>query len=218
MRLATRLVRWTLLLSMVAVFGGCGDSVVGPPPSTSGGGTVTQPQLGPEIMVVQPDGTVGWTQPPLDWSPPQSGALASGTDPARKTVSARISGLLGGKMQCGRFFLVVEPLSFLGDGTITMSTIDSTIMICDVEISPASLNGFRKPVKLALDTTGLNVACDSLTMYWYDPDRKDWVDMHVETELEDDPAFLGLPFPSNMKGIAATLEHFSRYGGGKAGW
>jgi hypothetical protein len=73
-------------------------------------------------------------------------------------------------------------------------------------------------VKLALDTTGLNVACDSLTMYWYDPDRKDWVDMHVETELEDDPAFLGLPFPSNMKGIAATLEHFSRYGGGKAGW
>ncbi len=71
MRFASWLARWTLIFSMIALVAGCGDSLVNPPPpggsggGTGGtGGTGESPQLGPEIMVVHPDGTVGWTQPP----------------------------------------------------------------------------------------------------------------------------------------------------------
>jgi hypothetical protein len=146
MRLVTRLIQWTLIFSMIALVAGCGDSLVSPPPTGGsgggiGGGTGTAPQRGPEIMVVHPDGTVSWTQPPMDWSVPKSAALPELTEPMRQTVSAKIDGLLGGKMECGRFFLSVPPLAFDGTGTITMSTVDSTVMICDVEIR--SLNGFR---------------------------------------------------------------------------
>ena len=221
MKLATQFVRWTLLLTMLVAFTGCGDSLLGPPLTgggTGGGVPEPAPQLGPEIMVVHPDGTVGWTQPPPDWTPNKSGALPGVVEAVRHTVSERVDGLLGGKIQCGRFFLYVPPLAFLGAGTITMTTVDSTVMICDVEISPASLNGFRRPVHLAMCTNGLPVSSDSLTMYWYNPETKEWVDMQADRQLDDDPEFEGGPCPLNMTGVATKLNHFSRYGGGKAGW
>lgn len=225
MRLATRLVQWTLIFSMVALAAGCGDSLVSPPPTGgsggggTGGGTGTAPQFGPEIMVVHADGTVGWTQPPMDWSVPKSDALPDDDDVAKRhTVSAKIDGLLGGKMQCGRFFLSVPPLAFIGSGTITMTTVDSTVMICDVEISPASLNGFRQPIHLGMNTTGLAVGCDTLTMYWYDPSSKHWVDMGADKSLDDVAELLGIQLPANVSGIVTSVRHFSRYGGGKAGW
>lgn len=221
MRLATRLVQWMLIFTMVALVAGCGDSLVSPPPTGgggTGGGTGTAPQLGPQIMVVRPDGSVAWTQPPMDWSVPKSGALPDGAEPKRQTVSAQINGLLGGRMKCGRFFLSVPPLSFVGSGTITMSTVDSTVMICDVEISPASLNGFREPLHLGMNTTGLSVGCDTLTMYWYNPDTKQWVDMGASKNLNEVEDLLDDVLPSNATGIVTSLHHFSRYGGGKAGW
>ncbi len=220
MRLTSHIVRWTLLLSMLAVFAGCGDSLLGPPPTggsgTGSGGTEPQPQFGPEILVVHPDGTTSWTQPPMDWTPNMGAGLLG--DGARATVTAVVDGLLGGKMQCGRFFLYVPPGSFLGPGTITMSTIDSTIMICDVEIHPARLNLFRKPVRLYMSTTGALCSTDSLTMYWFNPETKKWVDMGADKNLSDNPECLASPYPSNMSGIVTNLSHFSRYGGGKAGW
>jgi hypothetical protein len=220
MKHATTLARLTLLLSMTFFFAGCGETVSGPP---TGGGTVTQPPLGPEIMVVHPDGTLSWMRPPSDWGMPAAGA-AGGTGsggsngPNRQSVSAEIKEADGGTIQCGRFFLKVPPGALDGDGTITMSAVDSTIQIVDIEISPASLNGFRQPVSLALCTTGLNVGPDSLTMYFYDPVDKKWLDMGALTSLDQDSTFIGQPYPANMQGVAISIDHFSRYGGGKAGW
>jgi len=207
---------------LIALVAGCGNSPMGPPPTGgnggTGGGTGTAPQLGPEIMVVNPDGTVTWTQPPVDWGKSKSGTLPEDPVAVRKTVSQKIDGLLGGKMQCGRFFLSVPPLAFLGSGTITMTTVDSTVMICDVEISPASLNGFREPIHLGMNTTGLAVGCDTLTMYWYDPDKKHWLDIKASKSLDEIAEDLGVQLPANVSGIVTDVRHFSRYGGGKAGW
>ncbi len=216
MSFASRVVRWTMLGTMLAVFAGCGDSLVGTTGGTPGGGTTNPALTGPDILVVYPDGTTAWTKPPLDYDPQMaSGPGHAGT---RNTVTMPVVGLLGAKLQCGRFFLTIPPGAFLGTGTVTMSTLDSTLMICDVEIFPKTLNLFREPVQLSMSTVGANCDSDSLTMYWYDPDAKDWVDMGVDRDLSDNPECTGGPYPANMTGIVATLQHFSRYGGGKAGW
>jgi hypothetical protein len=221
MNLTKRIVRWTLLVSLFATFTGCGDSLLGPAPvdmsggSGSGGGT---PQSGPQVLVVHADGSVGWTEPPPAWMPHQTGLLPDLIDGVRAQLTERVDGLLGSKMRCGRFFLTVPPGAFLGLGTITMTTVDSTVMICDLEIHPDNLNAFRAPVRISMCTNGADVDPDSLTMYWYNTETKKWVDIGADKHPSDVAECTGGPYPPNMVGIVSSLSHFSRYAGGKAGW
>lgn len=220
MRLTTRIARWTLLLTVLAVFAGCSESLLGPPPLSGGGGggPVNPAPHGPDILVVHPDGTTSWTQPPLEWTPNMTGTVPGEVPAQRASAWKLVDGDDGADVQCGRFFLSIPPGAFQGSGMVTMSTLDSTIMICDVEIHPEGLNRFTKPVRLSMSTTGANCGTDSLTMYWYDPVARDWVDLGADKDLSDNPECAGAPYPANMTGIGTSLGHFSRYGGGKAGW
>ena len=121
-------------------------------------------------------------------------------------------------MQCGRFRLAVPPGAFPGKGTISMTMEDSTVMVVDVEITPTDLNDFTVPVSLALDTSGADVTTDTVSIYWYDPENKTWVEMSCDKDLSDDPEVQDPILTTETRGLLTNLSHFSRYSGGKAGW
>jgi hypothetical protein len=74
-----------------------------------------------------------------------------------------------------------------------------------MHISPDSLNSFKVPLSLSLDTRDLGVDPSTLSIYWYDPSSDLWWDMHSERD----------PLTGD---VTESLSHFSRYAGGKAGW
>ncbi len=224
MRFADRLPRWTLfgtlLMSLSLILAGCANSPVEPVTggsvggSGSGGGNLNGAPTGPDILVVRPDGSVEWTQPPVEGNVyPTSGPGSTGR---KISVSKTVEGERGAWMQCGRFYLSIPAGAFEGTGEITVTMEDSTVMICDAEISPKELNEFLRPVKLALCVDGADVSADTVAIYWYDPEKRDWIDMGCDRDLSDDPDVTG-PY-GNVRGIVTILHHFSRYSGGKAGW
>jgi hypothetical protein len=211
------LVLATLLLALAAV--GCGTSPTSP--LAPGNGTVAPPPSGPELLKLNADGTVSFVTMPR--------ALQSGTlldpfndqvfDPTRAlTASARIDGLLGGRIVCGRYVATVPPGAFIGVGVITMSLPDSTLMVCDLQISPAELNAFLVPVDLALHTTGTDADTDSLDVYWWNPENETWTSMGCQKSLLDRVLQPELLSSDPVEGVQLELNHFSRYAAGKAGW
>jgi hypothetical protein len=220
MRIFRQLAIWTVLILSLAALHGCGNSPVGPAPinGSGGGGDPNPSPTGPEILVVNPDGTTSWTQLPPGGGYPAASTSGPGSTGRKVEVAARVDGALGVKLQCGRFYLMVPPGAIAGEGTVTMTMEDSTVMVCDVEIFPKELNGFQKPVSLALCTNDTDASADTLSIYWYDPDRNDWVDMGCDKDLSDNVETMEAPCPVNMRGVMTTLSHFSRYSGGKAGW
>jgi len=211
----------TLLLAFVL---GCGTSPVEPDPSTSGGsggGDPAPAPTGPEVLVINPDGSVSYTRPPAD----STGASAAGTVnvepvPADRKLSEStvMDGAVGGKMRCGRFVLLVPGGAFAGTGTVTMSMPDSTVMIVDLSIEPADLNGFQKPIDLAITTTDVMVSPESLQLYYYNPDLKEWTSLSCDTAVEDDPRLVEEQSVTVTRGLLTPLNHFSKYSAGKAGW
>ena len=219
MKFARQILRWSLLALTLAALCGC-NTILGPVLSTGGGGgTVSPIRFSPDMLVVHADGTTSWTRiPPASWSNPADGLTEPGSAASQVQNTEQIDGSVGGKMRCGRFYLMVPAGAFDGTGAITMSMPDSTVMVCDLAISPSELNGFHKPVQLALCTNDSSAPTDTLTMYWYDPDRKQWVDLGCDKNLSSNPDYTAAPYPTNMAGVSTSLSHFSRYGGGKAGW
>jgi hypothetical protein len=211
----------TLLLAFVL---GCGTAPVGPDPSTGGGlggGDPAPAPTGPEVLVVNPDGSVSYTRPPAD----SSGASAAGAvlvEPVpidrKLSQSVMMDGDVGGKMRCGRFVLLVPAGAFTGTGTVTMSMADSTVMIVDLAIEPADLNGFQKPIDLAITTTDISVSPESLQIYYYNPDSKEWLSLSCDTAVEDDPRLMEEGVVTVTRGLLTPLMHFSKYSAGKAGW
>jgi hypothetical protein len=219
MRISKQLAIWTVLVLSLAALQGCGNSPVSPVAVSGGGGGDPNPSpTGPEVLVVNPDGTTSWTQLPPGGGYPAGSASGSGSTDRKLQVAARVDGAAGAKLQCGRFFLMVPPGAVDGEGTVTMTMEDSTVMVCDVEIFPAELNGFKEPVSLSLCTNDTDASPDTLSIYWYDKDRNDWVDMGCDKDLSDNVEMTEAPYPVSMRGVMTTLSHFSRYSGGKAGW
>ena len=219
----------TLLLAFAVA--GCGTSPTGPDPASGGtpGGTPAPAPTGPEVLVIHPDGSVSYTRPPAD----ESGSLAASLPKvdalpvASRTLTRSVvmDGSVGGKMRCGRFVLLVPAGAFDGTGTVTMSMPDSTVMIVDLSIAPAELNGFKLPVDLAITTTDVTVSPDSLQLYYYNPESKDWTSLTCDTTLNDDPRLieatvdvLGNVTTTTSSGLLTPLQHFSKYSAGKAGW
>lgn len=209
----------TILLAFVV---GCGTTPLDPVPPVDPGVGNPAPPTGPEVLVIHPDGSVSYTRPPAD------PALASTFEPQpqpgpaeRKLVrSAVVDGAEGGTLRCGRFVLLLPQGAYNGQGTVTMSMPDSTVMIVELEITPADLNGFQVPIDLAITTTDVAVSPDSLQLYYYNPDSKEWQSLSCDNTLEDDPRLVddAQPMGTPTKGVLTPLSHFSKYSAGKAGW
>ena len=210
----------TLLLAFVV---GCGTSPVAPDPASGGGmgGTPAPAPSGPEVLVINPDGSVSYMRPPADSSASPAASLNQATilpSPDRAiSQSVVMDGAVGGKMRCGRFVLLVPAGAFDSTGTVTMSMADSTIMIVDLSIAPAELNGFKLPVDLAITTTDVSVSPDSLQIYYYEPASKAWLALICDTALQNDPRLVEDPL-TTTRGLLTPLQHFSTYSAGKAGW
>ena len=202
----------TLLLALALSLAGCSDSVLRPnPPADDTGGTDpgTEPLAGPEILMITEDLSVRFmklTAELADETVPSAGGRSL-------LVSTPIDGDVGGRLECGRFLLSVPPGAFAGKGTISMYMPDTEVMVVDLEISPAELNDFKKPVKLALLTDGTRLDEDDLQIYWWDDYRSEWTGLGCDKDLSDDTAITG-----TSEGLLTDLDHFSRYSGGKAGW
>lgn len=204
--------------ALLFALGGCGAAPTAPP----SGGDAPAVAQGPEVLKVHADGTTSFVpMTAVRYAPtPLPGGSELVFDPSRRlTVTAEIDGALGGRLVCGSYVLTFPAGVFVGIGAVTMTMPDSTIMLCDLDVLPAELNEFLKPVDLALHTTGTNADLDSLQMYWWDEVQATWVDMSCQkdTDLERvlDSELLTL---DAAKGVRLELSHFSRYATGKAGW
>jgi hypothetical protein len=193
---------------------GCGTLPVTP--------TVPQTQ-GPPVLVVADDGSAGYTGADTLESAWEQGENLSRALTVSKVITAE-----GGWLQCGRFLLVVPDSSLDSTATITMTMRDSTAMVCDLDIQPARLNRFRKDVLLSVNTTGTSTDAELLSIYWYNPTGRSWVDMNCEKDLATTKMCLDMVAANdvtapdltagNVTGLATHLSHFSRYSAGKAGW
>lgn len=197
-------IRWAFLMVACAtgvLLAGCGLSPNAPTldgSSASAGGEIA-------VLAVSPDGSVDYdsvgTGGELDSLMIDS--LRSDSSCALK-VTGEV-GPLGGVLRAGRFVLNFPPDALPKPATVTMSLPDSTLMLCDLDISPVSMNDFAIPVELSLDIRGLSVSPSELSIYWYDPTPGRWVDMHATPDLTG-------------QAVTESLTHFSTYAGGKAGW
>ena len=193
---------------------GCGTLPITP--------TVPQTQ-GPPVLVVADDGSAGYTG-----ADTLEAAWEQGENLSRALTVSKVITPEGGWLQCGRFLLVVPDSSLDSTATITMTMRDSTAMVCDLDIQPARLNRFRKPVLLSVNTTGTATDAELLSIYWYDPLGRSWVDMNCEKDLTitkmclDMVAVNDVTAPDltagTVTGLSTHLSHFSRYSAGKAGW
>ena len=196
---------------------GCGDAPTAPETPAA--------VAGPPLLVVSADGATSFER--LTVAAATDTVTTAGTRALK--VSKEIVGALGGWVRCGRYFVAFAPGAFDSAGTVTMSMPDSTLMVVDLEIAPARLNGFKAPVYLAANTTDTDVPSDSLAIYWMDPKTATWTDVTTTktvtsatdcvTQVDGGSGGGGTP-DSNWAslGVTSTLQHFSRYSTGKAGW
>ena len=206
--------RTMLILVLALSLAGCSSSVLQPiPPSddtgenSPGGDDPVDPALsGPEILVIEEEQPVRYTK--LRMEPVDEIGTTPGTRELH--VSAVIDGTVGGSLQCGRFLLSIPAGAFEGEGTISMTMPDSTVMVVDIEIEPEGLNNFNEQVKLCLLTDGTQLDEQDLQIYWWDPDQTEWKALGCSSDLSE--------VTGTTEGILTHLNHFSRYSGGKAGW
>jgi hypothetical protein len=79
-------------------------------------------------------------------------------------------------------------------------------MLCDLSISPPTANRFKIPAQLMADISCASITdASTFTVYWYDPTRLAWVSLLARSR-------------TSGTAIVTSLDHFSRYAAGKAGW
>jgi len=189
-------------------------------PENPAGQTVTAPE-GPAILQVNADGSTDWVTIPTALQSPTPGTYAEAEfDPTRRlTVERPVDGSVGGRIVCGRFVATVPAGAFEGVGTITMTMPDTTLMLCELEVTPAELNDFAVPVELSLRTIGTTTDLDSLEVYWWDPAKSQWTAMGCRRSNTLEPVLADeMVTAEPIKGATLPLNHFSKYAAGKAGW
>ncbi len=192
-----------VLLGLSAALAGCGQAPLGPSDTAIGGG-LSGNSLAPPIVTLASDGTVGYVWAPVEAAVDASVSMAS-TLPKSVSASAKLDGSKGGTVRAGRFRVTLPPGAFSGFATVTVSVADTTVMICDLSTSPQSANKFTNPALLITDYSGTSVDVSTLTTYWYDPTRLLWVSLSARSR-------------TSGTAIVTSLDHFSRYATGKAGW
>jgi hypothetical protein len=185
---------------LVLVIAGCSQSPLKPGDSALNG--VTSGSSAPPIVRFADDGTVDYATAPVGADAEQPVDMTAPGCPALKS-SMLVDGARGGSLRVGRFYLTVPAGAIEGTATVTVTMPDSTVMICDLSISPDTANHFKVPVELTADLSGADASTS--TMYWYDPAGQRWVNLFVKSRI------VGTK-------VTTSLEHFSTYGAGKAGW
>jgi hypothetical protein len=191
----------TLLVAIGLLLSGCSQSPLSPEnPAQTGLNSVTPP-----IVSFAADGTVDYVVAPVDTTDDPSVTLA-GPLPTSLKSTVNVDGSRGGLVRVGRFSVKLPAGAFSGTATVTMSMPDSNLMICDLSISPSSANKFKYPAQLTADFSSSGITdVSTLTTYWYDPTRVTWVSLSMKSRISG-------------SAVTTALEHFSKYGSGKAGW
>jgi len=188
-----------ILVGVGLVLAGCNRSPLGPDDSAPSA------SVAPPIVAFAPDGTVAYVWAPIDTMSTLPAESLEAASPTAVRVSASMDGDRGGMLRAGRFSVKVPPGALTGIATVTLTMPDSTMMVCDLSIAPSSANTFKVPVQLTADLSSTDVDASTLTMYWYDPNHLTWVNCSAKSRT------LGTL-------VTMSLDHFSRYGAGKAGW
>jgi hypothetical protein len=127
------------------------------------------------------------------------------TGSSNPEAKAKISASKGGKLNCGRFELVLAPGALLKDTEIRIVDVTNSVGHVECHLYPDGLV-FLNTVTLEADFSDLT-SPSGYTMYWRlpTPTGEIWTDVG------------GRP-TDDGRGIIARLEHFSDYAPGKAGW
>jgi len=187
--------RSAALAALLSALAGCGSTLTGPQTPSNQVQAPADTTLSPPLLSVQQDGSTDYVR--------LEGAQTVVALP--ESTTANIDGNKGGTVGCGRFTVVVPVGAYKGWARVTIKIPDPTIQLCDLSISPGSLNQFAVPVQLTCDIKDCSVDATTLTTYWYDPNSAKWVDMKAATD-------------GSSGTVTASLHHFSQYGTGKAGW
>jgi len=194
------------MTSALALVTGIGLSLAGctqsplAPSDPSGGATPSF--TSPPIASFAADGSLSYV-PVTVGAEPGASVMKAATLSRAVSSSVYIDGSRGGAVRAGRFGVWLPAGAFAGSATVTLSMADSTVMVCDISISPQSANKFKYPAELIADLSSVNVSM--LTMYWYDPARVQWVNLAARSRI------------AGFK-VMTALDHFSTYAAGKAGW
>jgi len=193
----------TLLAAIGLALSGCSQSPLSPENPAQGGGTGLN-SVTPPIVSFAADGTVDYVVAPVDTT--DNPVNLAGALPTSLKSTANVDGGRGGMVRVGRFSVKIPAGAFSGAATVTMSMPDSNVMICDLSITPSSANKFRYPAQLTADfSSSAMTDVSTLTTYWYDPTRITWVNLSARSRISGST-------------VTTALEHFSKYGSGKAGW
>jgi hypothetical protein len=183
---------WQLVLLMVAAanFAGCQGDVTFPTAPVQGGsgtGGAQAQGLVSSILHIVAD-----ILPARPLSPDPVGSQ-----------TFHLSAEKGGTFTYGRYTLSFPAGAVRGDADVTIAVQDGSVIGCQLSISPASLNGFSKPVRLTMDcrnTTVTPLNSSTLKTYWQVPGG--WVDVQGRFDL-------------TTWSQQTDLSHFSNY---RAGW
>lgn len=117
--------------------------------------------------------------------------------------SVVIDAKAGGQLQSGRVRLDFPPGALTEDTEITIVNLKRADEKVYFELLPHGLQ-FQIPVSLTVYLGGTGVGPhDDLRQYWWDTNTGEWVDIGGAWQ-----------FPS----LVTSLDHFSRYRTGRAGW
>ena len=183
---------------------GCGHSPLAPGASSQNPGPASG-SLTPPIPTFAANGAVDYVWAPVGTA--SQGVSRAGTVGALSVSSTvKIDGSRGGTVKAGRFSVKLPAGAFSGPATVTISMADSTVMICNLSITPQSANKFKSPAELTADLGSPSLTdASAFTMYWYDPVRLTWVNLFYKSKVAGSL-------------ISTSLDHFSTYAAGKAGW
>ena len=183
---------------LVGLSVGCSENPIAPDLTTPS--TPTPDPLQNEPNFVQSPGESNQTYVPI----------ANEFDPETGTGTSEFDGSQGGTLRVGRFTLIIPAGAFDGPATVSLSVPDPEVLICDLQISPATTNNFRVPVTLKVDCAGLveGEALDDLYILWLDEAKGKW---KMQGNTFPDPA---------SSSVHSDLNHFSTYSlvEGRSGW
>lgn len=128
----------------------------------------------------------------------------SGNDPTTKWFqTVRIDAKTGGTNWFGRVSVEIPKGALKKDTDITVCIITEGLEFLDFELLPHGLQ-FNKPVTVRVNTHGLGLSADDdVTQYWWDEAALEFVDIGGQW---------------NYPTMTSTLDHFSKYRTGRAGW
>ncbi len=177
-----------VLLLLAALVAGCSQLPTAPTVGPSASGVTT---VAPHLD--EPDSPATTVEAPAVLSAESSRSLTP---------------LLGGTVRAGQFRVIVPPGALRMPAVVKLRQADLSKREVQLEITPASANGFLVPVLLVADCSDMSARLLSVqTIYWWNPTAARW------------EAVVGAQVNLLGKSVSVPLWHFSTYKvDGKAGW